>query len=174
MLKFKCWLLLKIFFAANITLVSSQVYADGYLTPTDLKKINYQCYLEETKIVFCSNDKIDDPQVIIKIPLLKPVILESGVRAYRVMATIDNYTKRNLVGARIFLTFGKEKNQSIDVMISEKIIYKATSSTMRSHLVRSDVPHNLSLYKALDEIYFKAEPSKIKIQLKELLFEESQ
>jgi len=39
-------------------------------------------------------------------------------------------------------------------------------------LIRSDVPQNLSLYEALEQIYFKAQISNIRIQIKELLFEE--
>ncbi len=173
MSKFRCLSLFKTYFAVSFILSSLQAYADGFLTSADLERINYQCYLEASEVVFCSYEDISNPQVIVKIPVLEPVILSNGIRAYRLMATIQNQTKRNLIGAKIFLTFGKEFNQSIDIMISEKIIYKATSSTTQSHLIRSDVPQNLSLYEALNQVYLKAETSNIKIQLKELLFEES-
>ena len=172
MLKFRYVFFLAAYFAVSIILSGSQANADGYLTPDDLKSISYQCYVEDTEIVFCSDEKISNPQVIVKLPLLEPVILANGVRAYRVMATIDNQTKRNLIGARIFVTFDEDKKQSIDIMISEKIIYKATSTTARSHLIRSDVPQNLSLYEALDQVYFNAQITNIKIKLQELLFEE--
>ena len=113
MLKFKCWLLLKIFFAANITLVSSQVYADGYLTPTDLKKINYQCYLEETKIIgleFDSNvlfeeNKITIETANIQIPTAdpdawqnyNPTQVEADVNEY-----LDTYSRGNLTEGGLF------------------------------------------------------------------------
>ena len=89
------------------------------------------------------------------------------------MATIENQTKQNLIGAKIFLTFDEEQQRSIEIIISEKIIYKDTSSTKRSHLIRSDVPQNFPLYQALDEIYFNAEISNIKLHLIELKFENS-
>ena len=170
MLKFKYVFLLAAYFAVSIILSGSQANADGYLTPDDLKSISYQCYLEDEEIVFCSDDKISNPQVIVKLPLLEPVILANGVRAYRVMATIDNQTKRNLVGAKIFVTFDEDKKQSIDIMISEKIIYKATSTTARSHLIRSDVRSVSKLYEKINFIYFNADPSAIKLSPIEINF----
>ena len=151
--------------------MSSQAYADGYLTNSDLENIKYECYLEEAKIVFCSEQDISDPQVIVRVPLLEPIILKNNARAYRVMATIENLTKRNLIGAKVELIFGS-KEQATDIIISEKIIYKGISTTKRSHLIRSDVPKNLLLYEALDEIYYSAEISDMKIKLLEVKFED--
>ena len=173
MLKFRCLLVFRFCCAVILGVSTLPAYADGYLTPADLENINYQCYLEETEIVFCSEEEISNPQIIVKIPLLQPVILSNGIRAYRLMATIENQTKQNLIGAKIFLTFDEEQQQSIEIIISEKIIYKDTSSTKRSHLIRSDVPQNFPLYQALDEIYFNAEISNIKLHLIELKFENS-
>ena len=99
MLKSKLFLFLQFSILYGLTILSSQAYADGYLTNSDLKKIKYECYLEAEKIVFCSEQKISNPQVIVRIPLLEPIVLKNNVRAYRVMATIENLTKRNLIGA---------------------------------------------------------------------------
>lgn len=169
MLKSKLFLFLQVCFLYVISIMNSQAYADGYLTNSDLENIKYECYLEETKIVFCSEQDISNPQVIIRIPLLEPIILKNSARAYRVMATIENLTKRNLIGARVELIFGTKK-QSVEIMISEKIIYRGTSTTNRSHLIRSDVPKNLLLYEALEKIYHNAEISDIKIKLLEVKF----
>ena len=49
------------------------------------------------------------------------------------MATIENNTKRNLSGARVNLSFGEGKEHSMDILISEKIIYKATPQ-QRNHI----------------------------------------
>ena len=171
MLRFRYKFLFRSYFALVFSLVASNAFCDGYLTSNDLQNINYQCYLEEADIVFCSEGDIANPQVIIKVPLLEPIKLSNGLRAYRVMATITNHTKRNLVGAKVSLSFDKEKKQSIDIMISEKIIYKGTSTVKRSHLIRPDVPQNKSLYNALDDVYLKADISNIKIRLKEIKFE---
>ena len=171
MLKSKLFLFLQFSILYGLTILSSQAYADGYLTNSDLKKIKNECYLEAEKIVFCSEQKISNPQVIVRIPLLEPIMLKNNVRAYRVMATIENLTKRNLIGARVELIFGS-KEQATDIIISEKIIYKGISTTKRSHLIRSDVPKNLLLYEALDEIYYSAEISDMKIKLLEVKFED--
>ena len=88
------------------------------------------------------------------------------------MATIENNTKRNLSGARVNLSFGESDQHSLDILISEKIIYKATSTTKKSHLIRSDVPINLALFDQLDHIYRSADVSKISIAVTELIFEE--
>ena len=171
MLKFSYLFFLRFCVALVLSFSSLKVYADGYLTSADLENISYQCYIEGSEIVFCSDKEISDPHVTIKLPLLEPVILSNGIRAYRLMATIHNQTKRNLIGAKIFLTFEEKQKQSMEIIISEKIIYKGTSSTKRSHLIRSDIPRTSSLYEALNQVYFNAEISNIKIQLKELLFE---
>ncbi|MEK9569689.1 MAG: hypothetical protein VW124_11840, partial [Paracoccaceae bacterium] len=91
-------------------------------------------------------------------------------RAFRVMATIENNTKHNLYGARVKIYFNKNEENFLDILISEKIIYKGTSSTNRSHLIRSDVAANISIYNALNEIYLSADTSSINIRLYELIF----
>lgn len=169
MLKSKLFLFFQVYFLCVLGIMSSQANADGYLTNSDLENIKYECYLEEAKIVFCSEQDISDPQVIVRIPLLEPIILKNNARAYRVMATIENLTKRNLIGARVELIFGTKK-QTVEIMISEKIIYRGISTTNRSHLIRSDVPKNLPLYEALEKIYYNAEISNIKIKLIEVKF----
>lgn len=171
MLKSKLFLSLQFSILFVLSILNSQAYADGYLTKSDLKKIKYECYLEAEKIVFCSEQKISNPQIIVRIPLLEPVVLKNNVRAYRVMATIENLTKRNLLGARVELVIGSKK-QATEIIISEKIIYKGISTTKRSHLIRSDVPKNLLLYEALDEIYYSAEISGIRIKLIEVKFKD--
>ena len=57
MLKSKLFLFLQFSILYGLTILSSQAYADGYLTNSDLKKIKYECYLEAEKIVFCSESK---------------------------------------------------------------------------------------------------------------------
>ena len=113
MLRFRYKFLFRSYFALVFSLVASNAFGDGYLTSNDLQNINYQCYLEEADIVFCSEGDIANPQVIIKVPLLEPIKLSNGLRAYRVMATITNHTKRNLVGAKVSLSFDKEKNSPL-------------------------------------------------------------
>ena len=154
-------------------LLSSALSANSYLRPEHLKTIQLGCFIEEKSIAFCTDQKITNPDVIVRLPLLEPIILYNGIKAFRVMATIENQTKRNLSGAKVTVFFGMDKDEVIDILISEKIIYKETSSLNSSHLIRSDVPMNFSLYRSLDKIYKSADVSTIKINLKEIIFDGS-
>ena len=153
------------------TLVASNALANSYLRPEFLKVIQYGCFVEEKQVVFCTNQNITDPHLIIRLPVLEPIVLSNSIRAFRVMATLENNTGYNLTGARVRVSFGEKADQDLDIIISEKIIYRATSSTKKSHLIRSDVPVTIPLYERLNEIYLSADISKIKISLNELIFE---
>jgi len=52
MLKSKLFLFFHVYFLCVLGIMSSQTYANGYLTNSDLENIKYECYLEEEKIVF--------------------------------------------------------------------------------------------------------------------------
>ena len=156
-----------------LTLIASNAFANSYLRPEFLKVIKYGCLVEEKSVVFCTDQDITEPHLIIRLPLLEPIILSNGVHAFRVMATLENNTGYNLSGASVRVFFGKQAGQALDVLISEKIIYRGTSTTDKSHLIRSDVPVTIPLYERLNEIYLSADISEIKISLKELIFEET-
>ena len=153
------------------TLFASNALANSYLRPEFLKVIQYGCFVEEKQVVFCTNQNITDPHLIIRLPVLEPIVLSNNVRAFRVMATLENNTGYNLNGARVRVSFGEKIDQDLDIIISEKIIYRATSSTKKSHLIRSDVPITIPLYERLNEIYLSADISKFKLSLNELIFE---
>ena len=153
------------------TLIASNALANSYLRPEFLKVIQYGCFVEEKQVVFCTNQNITDPHLIIRLPVLEPIVLSNNVRAFRVMATLENNTGYNLTGARVRVSFGEKVDQDLDIIISEKIIYRATSSTKKSHLIRSDVPVTIPLYERLNEIYLSADISQIKLSLNELIFE---
>ena len=155
------------------TLIASDVFANSYLRPEFLKVIKYGCLVEEKSVVFCTDQDITEPHLIVRLPLLEPIVLSNGVHAFRVMATLENNTGYNLLGASVRVFFGEKAGQVLDVLISEKIIYRGTSTTNKSHLIRSDVPITIPLYERLNEIYLSADISKIKISLNELIFEDS-
>ena len=155
------------------TLSATSAFSNNYLRPEFLKVIKYGCFLEEKSVVFCTDQDITEPHLIVRLPLLEPIILSNGVHAFRVMATLENNTGYNLSGASVRVFFGDQAGQVLDVLISEKIIYRATSTTEKSHLIRSDVPITVPLYERLNEIYLTADISDIKISLKELIFEET-
>ena len=155
------------------TLIASNACANSYLRPEFLEVIKYGCFVEEKSVVFCTDQDITDPHLIIRLPLLEPIILSNGVHAFRVMATLENNTGYNLSGASVRVFFGEKTGEALDVLISEKIIYRATSTISKSHLIRSDVPIIAPLYQRLNEIYLSADISQIKISLNELIFEEA-
>ena len=168
MLRFKIYKFFLIF-----TFIASSAFSNNYLRPEFLKVIKYGCLVEEKSVVFCTDQDITEPHLIVRLPLLEPIILSNGVHAFRVMATLENNTGYNLSGASVRVFFGDQTGQVLDVLISEKIIYRATSTTEKSHLIRSDVPITVPLYERLNEIYLSADISNIKISLKELIFEET-
>ena len=154
-------------------LIASSVFANSYLRPEFLKVIKYGCLVEEKSVVFCTDQDITEPHLIVRLPLLEPIVLSNGVHAFRVMATLENNTGYNLLGASVRVFFGEKAGQVLDVLISEKIIYRGTSTTNKSHLIRSDVPITIPLYERLNEIYLSADISEIKISLNELIFEDT-
>ena len=74
------------------TLIASSVFSNSYLRPEFLKVIKYGCLVEEKSVVFCTDQDITEPHLIIRLPLLEPIILSNGVHAFRVMATVENNT----------------------------------------------------------------------------------
>ena len=62
MLKSKLFLFFQVYFLCVLGIMSSQAYADGYLTNSDLENIKYECYLEEAKNCFLFGQDISDPR----------------------------------------------------------------------------------------------------------------
>ena len=143
------------------------------MRPEFLKVIEYRCLVEEKSVVFCTDGDITDPHLIVRLPMLEPIILSNGIDAFRVMATLENNTGYNLLGASVRVFFGEKADQAVDILISEKIIYRGTSTTNKSYLIRSDVPIKIPLYERLNEIYLTADISEIRIRLNELIFEDT-
>ena len=78
-----------------LTLIVSNAFANSYLRPEFLKVIKYGCLVEEKSVVFCTDQDITDPHLIIRLPLLEPIILSNGDHAFRDMATLENKTGYN-------------------------------------------------------------------------------
>jgi hypothetical protein len=90
------------------------------------------------------------------------------------MATITNQTGKTIIGAKVEAWFDTEGKAQITFLIKERLIYKDTSSLEYSHLIRSDVPKNQSLYRALWNAYYGSEKPVIILKLKEVSFEKNQ
>ena len=155
-------------------LISFNGLKAAYLTKSDLNKLKYSCYIESSIPVFCSFDEIEKPDLLIFLPLLKPVKLNNGVRAYRIMATITNKMPETITGAKVRLKFKDKESIFLDVMVTEPIKYNMSSSLNKSHLIREDVPKIRDLYEKIDDIYYSADTSKIEFEIRELRFLRSQ
>jgi len=159
-----------IFFLLSFFLVTGFVKAD-YLREDDLKSFVVSCYLENKVPVFCSNTQIDDPHLKIYLPLFKSVMIEDKIHAFRIMAAIENLSKRNLIGAKIKLKIKNTDNTIVEFIINEKIKYKMSSKANYSHLIRSDIPKIQQSYQVLHSAYYNADISNFEMVISELHFE---
>jgi len=142
-----------------------------YLVKDDLKSLVVSCYLENEAPVFCSKQKIDDPHIKIYLPVFKSVMVQNKVHAFRIMATIENFSKKNLIGAKIKLKAKDTGNTIIEFIINETIKYKMASTTRYSHLIRSDIPKIRQSYQALHSAYYNADISNFEMVVTELHFD---
>ena len=159
-----------IFFLLSFFLVTGFVKAD-YLREDDLKSFVVSCYLENEIPVFCSNQQIDDPHLKIYLPLFKSVMIDDRIHAFRLMATIENLSKKNLVGAKVILKSKGIGGNIIEFIINEKVKYKMVSTTDFSHLIRSDVPKVRKTYNILHSAYYNADISDFEMAITELYFD---
>jgi len=151
-------------------ILSFPVNAD-YLRQEDLKSLIVSCYLEKEVPVFCSRQKIDDPHLKIYLPVFKSILIEGKIHAFRIMATIENLSKRNLSGAKIKLRYNDTKSDIIEFIINEKVKYKMRSNSNFSHLIRSDVPKVRNTYNILHEAYYNADITNFDMVVTELYFD---
>ncbi len=142
-----------------------------YLRKDDLNSLVVSCYLEDTAPVFCSKQQIDKPHLKIYLPLFKSVIIDEKIHAFRIMATVENLTKRNLIGAKIKLMIKGKDGFIIEFIINEKVKYKMVSTTKYSHLIRSDVPKIRKTYDILHSAYYNADISDFEMTIAELYFD---
>ena len=159
-----------IFFVFTVSIIPKYVKSE-YLRQDDLKSLVVSCYLENEIPVFCSKKQIDDPDLKIYLPVFKSIMIEDKIHAFRIMATIENLSKRNLIGAKIKLKSDRPENDILEFIINEKVKYKMSSNSNYSHLVRSDVPKIRNTYNTLHWAYYNADISNFDMVLTEIYFE---
>lgn len=157
-----------------LLLLTKTSFANQSLMNENLQSSKQYCLVENDQIKFCSNQSLSGKIIISKLPLFVPVKLSNGATAFRLMATITNQTGKTILGAKVEAWFDTEGRAQITFLIKERLIYKDTSSLKYSHLIRSDVPKNQSLYRALWNTYYGSEKRVIILKLKEVSFEENQ
>jgi len=154
----------------TILILSFPVKAE-YLRQEDLKSLVVSCYLEKEVPVFCSRQQIDDPHLKIYLPVFKSIMIEGKIHAFRIMATIENLSKRNLSGAKVKLRYNDTKRDIIEFIINEKVNYKMRSTSNFSHLIRSDVPKVRNTYDILREAYYNADITNFNMVVTEIYFD---
>ena len=154
----------------SLFLTASFVQAE-YLRKSDLKSLVVSCYIESEIPVFCSKQQIDNPHLKIHLPIFKSVMIEGKIHAFRIMATIENLSKKNLIGAKIKLKSKGINGDIIEFIINEKVKYKMVSTTNYSHLIRSDVPKVRATYNILHSAYYNADIPDFEMAITELYFD---
>ncbi len=162
---------IKSFVVVFTTLILSFPVKAEYLRQEDLRSLVVSCYLEKEVPVFCSRQQIDDPNLKIYLPVFKSVMIEGKIHAFRIMATIENLSKRNLSGAKIKLRYNDTKSDIIEFIINEKVKYKMRSTSNFSHLIRSDVPKVRNTYNILHEAYYNADITNFDMVVTEIYFD---
>ena len=163
--------ILKFFAVASILFALTLPVRAEFLREDDLKSLKYSCYLDGDVPVFCSGQEIDDPHIKIYLPLFKSIMIDEKIHAFRIMATVENFNKRNLLGAKVKLKFKDNPDSNIEFIINERIKYKMRSTTDFSHLIRSDVPNVRDTYNSLYSAYYNADISNFEMAITELYFD---
>lgn len=91
-----------------------------------------------------------------------------------ILSPIENMSKRIILNAKLNIKFGTDDAEQLHFIVPKKIIYKDTSSTEISHLIRSDVKSMRKLYEKINYIYFNADPTSIDIEPLEINFVKNQ
>ena len=98
-------------------------------------------------------------------------MIDEKIHAFRIMAIVENFNKRNLLGAKVKLKFKDNPDSNIEFIINERIKYKMRSTTDFSHLIRSDVPSVRDTYNSLYSAYYNADISNFEMAITELYFD---
>jgi len=160
-------LCLQIFLYINVAL------SDGFLNRHDLQKFQTVCKINNYQVSFCSNKNLDGDTITLRLHSVKSLVLNNRTHAFRVFATIENMSKRIILDSKLKIMFGEDESEHLTFMIPQKVIYKETSSSKISHLIRSDVKSVSKLYEKLNYIYFNSDPSGIKLIPIEINFDKN-
>jgi hypothetical protein len=144
--------------------------SDGFLNSQDLQRTKIVCEVRDFEVGFCSNKQVNGDTVILRLYSIKSLVLNNQTHAFRVFATIENMSKRIILNSKLKIMFGEVEAEHLTFIIPQKVIYKDTSSSTISHLIRSDVKSVSKLYEKINFIYFNADPSSIKLRPIEINF----
>ena len=170
MWKFKKLFVYALVISLHLINSTGKTLADGFLKKSDLEDVKTICKIENYEVVFCSRAHLEGKLIIVKLSTINSVLLANGTHAFRVSVTLENLSKRVVLNSKVKISFGNEPEEALTVILPEKVIYKASSTSKLSHLVRSDVKSMRRLYEKINFAYYNIDTSDISIEIAEINF----
>ena len=132
----------------------------------------FNCAQDGPTAYFCTNLKVSNPDIVLKLPRFERKKISTYVDAFRIMPSITNLTSNTIRVAKIRLTLWDQSELSQDFIINQKLIPNSTSNSKLSYLIRSDVPAQAALYSGLTSISKDSSFNLIILELLEVNYKE--
>ncbi|MDB4197652.1 hypothetical protein N9777_05140 [Ascidiaceihabitans sp.] len=133
-------------------------------------EVVFNCAQDGPTAYFCTNLKVSNPDIILKLPRFERRKISTYVDAFRIMPSLTNLTSNTIRVAKVRLTLWDQSEISHDFIINQKLIPNSTSDTKLSYLIRSDVPAQAALYSGLTSISKKSSYNQIILELIEVKY----
>jgi hypothetical protein len=130
----------------------------------------FNCAQDGPTAYFCTNLKVSNPDIVLKLPRFERKKISTYVDAFRIMPSLTNLTSNTIRVAKIRLTLWDQSELSQDFIINQKLIPNSTSNSKLSYLIRSDVPAQAALYSGLTSISKKSSYNQIILELLEVKY----
>ena len=130
----------------------------------------FNCAQDGPTAYFCTNLKVSNPDIVLKLPRFERKKISTYVDAFRIMPSLTNLTSNTIRVAKIRLTLWDQSELSQDFIINQKLIPNSTSNSKLSYLIRSDVPAQAALYNGLTSISKKSSYNQIILELLEVKY----
>ena len=130
----------------------------------------FNCAQDGPTAYFCTNLKVSNPDIVLKLPRFERKKISTYVDAFRIMPSLTNLTSKTIRVAKIRLTLWDQSELSQDFIINQKLIPNSTSNSKLSYLIRSDVPAQAALYSGLTSISKKSSYNQIILELLEVKY----
>ena len=159
---------LKLIILALLCFFSTPAKADILLSRHS--DVIFNCAQDGPTAYFCTNLKVSNPDIILKLPRFERKKISTYVDAFRIMPSLTNLTSNTIRVAKIRLTLWDQSELSQDFIINQKLIPNSTSNSKLSYLIRSDVPAQAALYSGLTSISKKSSYNQIILELLEVKY----
>tara|TARA_B110000114_G_scaffold145051_1_gene154038 strand:+ start:2614 stop:3126 length:513 start_codon:yes stop_codon:yes gene_type:complete len=159
---------LKLIILALLCFFSTPAKADILLSRHS--DVIFNCAQDGPTAYFCTNLKVSNPDIVLKLPRFERKKISTYVDAFRIMPSLTNLTSNTIRVAKIRLTLWDQSELSQDFIINQKLIPNSTSNSKLSYLIRSDVPAQAALYSGLTSISKKSSYNQIILELLEVKY----